>query len=95
MVQNNVNIQGSIVLITGIAGFIGSNLAKRLIATNKDITIVGIDNLGVNVYVDNLPYIGIGLSVFYYICNADHTSWSDKMKENNIYSNLLTLILIL
>ena len=50
MVQNNVNIQGSIVLITGIAGFIGSNLAKRLIATNKDITIVGIDNL--NDYYD-------------------------------------------
>ena len=50
MVHNNVNIQGSIVLITGIAGFIGSNLAKRLIATNKDITIVGIDNL--NDYYD-------------------------------------------
>ena len=50
MVQNNVNSQGSIVLITGIAGFIGSNLAKRLISTNKDITIVGIDNL--NDYYD-------------------------------------------
>lgn len=61
----------------------------------RQLWIVGIDNLGVNVYVDKLPYIGIGLSVFYYICNADHTSWSDKMKENNIYSNLLTLILIL
>lgn len=36
--------------ITGVAGFIGSNLAKRLLNENKDITIVGIDNL--NEYYD-------------------------------------------
>ena len=31
--------------ITGAAGFIGSNLAKRLLNENEDITIIGIDNM--------------------------------------------------
>lgn len=39
-----------IYFITGVAGFIGSNLAKRLLNANKDITIVGIDS--VNDYYD-------------------------------------------
>lgn len=38
------------VLITGAAGFIGSNLTKRLLAENSDITVIGIDNL--NDYYD-------------------------------------------
>lgn len=33
------------ILITGIAGFIGSNLAKRLISVCNQITLVGIDNM--------------------------------------------------
>lgn len=37
-------------LITGVAGFIGSNLAKRLLMENKKIEIIGIDNL--NDYYD-------------------------------------------
>lgn len=36
--------------ITGVAGFIGSNLAKRIIKENKEIQIVGLDNL--NNYYD-------------------------------------------
>lgn len=38
------------ILITGAAGFIGSNLAKRLLQENENITVVGIDNL--NDYYD-------------------------------------------
>lgn len=38
------------ILITGAAGFIGSNLALRLLCDNKKICIVGIDNL--NDYYD-------------------------------------------
>ena len=36
--------------ITGIAGFIGSNLAKRLLKENSDILVIGFDN--VNDYYD-------------------------------------------
>lgn len=38
------------ILITGAAGFIGSNLASRLLETKKDIRVVGLDNL--NDYYD-------------------------------------------
>lgn len=38
------------IFITGVAGFIGSNLAKRLLNEIKTITIVGIDNM--NDYYD-------------------------------------------
>ena len=36
--------------ITGVAGFIGSNLAKKILKENKDIQIVGLDNM--NSYYD-------------------------------------------
>lgn len=32
-------------LITGAAGFIGSNLVKRLYADVYDVTVIGIDNM--------------------------------------------------
>ena len=38
------------ILVTGAAGFIGSNLVKRLFAENKDFQVIGIDNM--NDYYD-------------------------------------------
>lgn len=40
----------NMILITGAAGFIGANLARRLLAENKDAQVIGIDNL--NDYYD-------------------------------------------
>lgn len=41
---------GGTILLTGAAGFIGANLARRLLKENKDARVVGIDNL--NDYYD-------------------------------------------
>ncbi|MFQ6792051.1 MAG: NAD-dependent epimerase/dehydratase family protein [Thomasclavelia sp.] len=43
-------MNGKTVLVTGAAGFIGSNLCKRLLNDHKDIKVIGIDNM--NDYYD-------------------------------------------
>ncbi|WP_300082512.1 NAD-dependent epimerase/dehydratase family protein [uncultured Thomasclavelia sp.] len=43
-------MNGKTVLVTGAAGFIGSNLCKRLLNDYKDIKVIGIDNM--NDYYD-------------------------------------------
>lgn len=50
MLDKNINIEGKTVLVTGSAGFIGSNLVLELLNTVKNIHIVGIDNM--NDYYD-------------------------------------------
>lgn len=50
MLTSNVVLTGKTVLVTGVAGFIGSNLAKRLLQEIADIKVVGIDNM--NNYYD-------------------------------------------
>lgn len=45
MLKYNVSFTNSFVLITGSAGFIGSNLVLELLRTSKNIHIVGIDSI--------------------------------------------------
>ena len=51
MVKYNVDLDGKTVLVTGAAGFIGSNLVKRLFKDYKDIKVVGIDSVTDYYYV--------------------------------------------
>ena len=50
MLTPNVNLQNKTVLVTGAAGFIGSNLVLELLKTVPGIHVVGIDNM--NDYYD-------------------------------------------
>lgn len=50
MLCSNVNLENKTVLVTGAAGFIGSNLVMELMRTVKSLHIVGLDNL--NDYYD-------------------------------------------
>ena len=45
MLKNNIQLEGKTVIVTGAAGFIGSNLVGRLFREFQDIKVVGIDSL--------------------------------------------------
>ena len=55
MVQYNVSLRGKTVLVTGAAGFIGSNLVKRLFNEVRDIKVIGIDSI-TDYYDVNIKY---------------------------------------
>ena len=44
------SVNNQVLFITGSAGFIGSNLARRLLAEQPDAAVIGIDNM--NDYYD-------------------------------------------
>ena len=50
MLTPNVDLRGKTVLVTGAAGFIGSNLVLELLRTVPEVKIVGLDNM--NDYYD-------------------------------------------
>jgi nucleoside-diphosphate-sugar epimerase len=50
LIMQKIDLNSKTILVTGAAGFIGSNLVKRLFMDLKDATIIGIDNM--NDYYD-------------------------------------------
>ena len=50
MIEPNIRLDGQTILVTGAAGFIGANLARRLLEGERGITVIGFDNL--NDYYD-------------------------------------------
>lgn len=55
MVQYNIDLNGKTILVTGAAGFIGSNLVKRLLNDFEHIKVIGIDSI-TDYYDINLKY---------------------------------------
>lgn len=50
MVKYNIDLTGKTILVTGVAGFIGSNLSLKLFKEIEGIKVIGIDNM--NDYYD-------------------------------------------
>ena len=55
MLEYNIELSGKTILVTGAAGFIGSNLSKRLLNDFEGIKVVGIDSI-TDYYDVNLKY---------------------------------------
>ena len=55
MVKQNISLESKTILVTGAAGFIGSNLVMRLFRDFKDIKVIGIDSI-TDYYDVNLKY---------------------------------------
>ena len=69
------------VLITGIAGFIGSRFAKYLLDTFSDIEIIGVDNLSGG-FIENVPKDDRLIFV-----NGDLTNKDDQQVLESIIKN--------
>lgn len=85
MLLKNVELTGKTVLVTGAAGFIGSNLAKSLLQDVQNIKVIGIDNMN--------DYYDVRLKEKRLKELSDYTSFvfikgdiSDRTTINNIFS---------
>ncbi len=74
MYQPNISLKNKSVLITGAAGFIGSNLVLELLRTQSPVHIIGIDNMN--------PYYDVSIKEYRLEqmeqCAAEHpeSSWT-------------------
>ena len=71
--MQKIDLNGKTILVTGHAGFIGSNLVKRLMADMTTGTIVGIDNLN-NYYDPELKE--------YRLDELDKSNVNDNLNDN-------------
>ena len=82
MVSYNIDLTGKTILVTGAAGFIGSNLVKRLFHDVKNIHVIGIDSItdyyDVNIKYERLKEIKQSFTVI-----VNQQSYSD---ENGVES---------
>lgn len=86
MLAENVCLKEKTILVTGVAGFIGSNLAKRLLNDYPQCRVIGIDNLNdyydVRLKQERLTWLQAYQERFVFI----HGSIADKSAVNSLFA---------
>ena len=86
MLQYNIDLKGKTILVTGAAGFIGSNLCKRLLAEVDGASIIGIDNM--NDYYDvNIKKERLGVLCKFKQFTFIEGNIADKALIDGLFSN--------
>ena len=68
--MSTINLDNKTILVTGAAGFIGSNLVKRIYQEAPSATVVGIDNMN--------DYYDVALKEFRLNELAKYPTYSDR-----------------
>lgn len=83
--MSKIGLENRTILITGCAGFIGSNLCLRLLHDYKNIRLIGIDNMNnyydINLKKDRLKGLQCSSNFLFFEMNI-----ADKEKVNEIFS---------
>lgn len=94
MLESNVILNGKTILVTGVAGFIGSNLAKRLLCDYTTCRIIGIDSItdyyDVSLKYERLEELKMFDDRFVFV----HDSIADKAVVNRIFDNYKPSIVV-
>lgn len=93
MLEKNTLLEGHTILVTGAAGFIGSNLVMRLLAENKNIQIVGIDSVtdyyDVNIKRHRLELIDTIASQEKFCGNKRWIFYEDSIANKVVIENIM------
>jgi nucleoside-diphosphate-sugar epimerase len=85
MLEQNIDLKGKTILVTGAAGFIGANLVLSLIKSVENVHIIGIDNM--NDYYD-VSLKEYRLSQIKELANSDFTFIKGSIADKNVVTEV-------
>jgi UDP-glucuronate 4-epimerase len=86
MLKYNISLENKTILITGVAGFIGSNLANRLLQEISNVHVIGIDSI-TDYYDINIKKERLNSLIKYSNFTFIKGNIADKKEIDNIFIN--------